>query len=338
MRCKITEYSFNTPRRSQYHSSQNHYKPVHYKVVEGQYKAAVSARLEAEEFELFIGEKGKEWPPQMTFARRNMLSTSLFDESVESTQNNPQDILPPLWDMYKSLFPAACDMELVRFRRALCASGNDGGEYSKSIDQRDDQLNTGHNVVQNEEEFPMEKEQGPNEYSSVDADKNAPGDHAEARICDITSSPSILHTAGIEHFRMAWEQYDRTVYEEEDGEERMSFDFVLTDPPYALRESNLARTDRSYDEYIDEEGVARFCRFCRRTLKPGRYFRILTSFVLLPKWMEGIRTTGMVVWSYPYLIIKDSSSLVRNKISLVLRKALNLPSSGIYRLQKTILV
>lgn len=59
MRCKNTTDAIHALRRARYHASLNYYKPVSYKVIEKEFKAAVAARLEAEKFELFLGGKGK---------------------------------------------------------------------------------------------------------------------------------------------------------------------------------------------------------------------------------------------------------------------------------------
>ena len=47
-----------------------------------------------------------DWPQYMDTARENLHRTTLCDKELESNRGNDTDVLPCLWTMFKSLYPA----------------------------------------------------------------------------------------------------------------------------------------------------------------------------------------------------------------------------------------
>jgi len=238
MRCTNNIDSLNALRRAQYYSSQNNYKPVHYTVMEEQFVAAVAARLEAEKFELFLGAKGKEWPPEMRTARTNLLRTSLFDDAVESNRNNPLDLLPPIWDLYKTTFPSTCAMDLARFKTRTVAAGQDlelhppsslnapeQGEILSTVPIQDGNASDSALAIR-ESPGDQEDTENSNRIGASTGEEQETGSH-------LSSSP--LDERGIQHHQMTWEQYERTICNSDGDEYRPLFDFVLSDPPTPYR-------------------------------------------------------------------------------------------------------
>jgi len=277
--------------------------------------------------------------------------------------NNPQDILEPLWDLYKQHFPSTSGMDLARFKgifvreetdaesNALSSSPQTGIDKSPSFQTeskgREDDADDLEKIEKNRDgsgknstpenhsssnagvdynqvsSNPTEEANGSPFIPIVSISEEGAAMSSQVKDCtgseenDNPSNVSALKKFGVSHYNMTWEQYDQSIYGSSDREQQDLFDFILTDPPYALQGSNLSNTGRFYNDFIDEEAIARFCRFCRRSLKPGGYFLIFTSFALLSKWWDALKAAGLAVWNYPYLLVKDSSQQVRNKSFLV---------------------
>lgn len=330
MKCKDNTDSINTLKRVKYYASQNNYKPVSYAIVEKQYAAAVAARLEAIKFERYL--QTDQWPEEMKAAKGNLLHTTLFDAAIDSNRGNEQDILPPLLELHRFKFPDDSFLLHAKFKASFDSDAAPSALQSGSLSRQE--ADTVHNILNagNSDEppevVPFESPGTENIHATVyHQERETSGDSPEnSEHCTSllsTENPSgegnmegeeSLVRAGIRHYQMTWQQYELSVRNTSNGECN-KFDFILTDPPYSLSSCNQSSTGRGYNDYIDEEEIESFSRFCRRTLKPGCYFVIFSSFQLLPSWWSALRKAGMVVTSYPLLLVKDSATLTRNKSS-----------------------